>query len=226
MATAAFLDLLGEPDRELILRGSTRVAYPAGAAYRGEDGMPRLALIVERGLVRMFVESEDGRQASVAYLHAGDVYAVLDMLGPAGPQHLQALEDSSVVLLDAANLDRVATSNVAVAQAAIRILGGELTHLVRIISVRSLGSMTERLAFDLLERVSDEQLRGSDLVCAVTHEQLADSIGSTREVVTRIVGDLRRSGIIATSPRRIHVLDPSRLARIVRGVGGALPRAR
>ena len=120
MATAAFLDLLGEPDRELILRGSTRVAYPAGAAYRGEDGMPRLALIVERGLVRMFVESEDGRQASVAYLHAGDVYAVLDMLGPAGPQHLQALEDSSVVLLDAANLDRVATSNVAVAQAAIR----------------------------------------------------------------------------------------------------------
>ena len=187
--------------------------------------MPRLALIVESGLIRMFVESDDGRQASVAYLHPGDVYAVLDMLGPAGPQHLQALEDSTVVLLDAANLDRVATSDVAVAQAAIRILGRELTHLVRIISVRSLGSMMERLAFDLLERVSDEQLRGGELVCVVTHEQLADSIGSTREVVTRIVGELRRSGIISTSPRRIHVVDPSRLARIVRGVGGVRSRA-
>lgn len=215
-----FLELLSPPDRDLVLRGSHRVSYPAGTAYRGEDGTLPIALLVENGLIRMFVESEEGRQASVVYLHPGDIYAVLEVLGPAGQQHLQAVEDSTVVLLDAGNLGRMAASNLAVAEAAIRILGRELTHLVRIITVRSLGSMTERLAFDLLERVSDAQLRKGELVCQVTHEQLADSIGSTREVVTRIVGELRRSGVVATSPRRIRVINPTRLSRIVRGLLG------
>lgn len=187
--------------------------------------MLRLALVVESGLIRIFVQSEDGRQASVLYLHPGDVYAEMDILGPMGPQHLQALEDSTVLLLNADNLGRIATSNVAVAEVAIRILGRELTHLVRIISVRSLGSMTERLAYDLLERASDSQLRRGELICQVTHEQLADSIGSTREVVTRIVGELRRSGVVATSPRRIKVVDPTRLSRIVRGLIGPVDRA-
>lgn len=223
---AGFLDLLTESDRDLVLRGSARVSYPAGTAYRGGDGRLRPALVVETGLIRIFIESEDGRQASVVYLHPGDIYAVLDILGPPGPQHLQALQDSTVVLLDADHLGRIAAGNIGIAETAIRILGRELTHLVRIITVRSLGSMTERLAYDLLERASDAQLHDGELVSRVTHEQLADSIGSTREVVTRIVGDLRRSGVITTSPRRIRVLDPGRLSRIVRGLVGPEGRAR
>ena len=215
---AGFLDLLTQSDRDLVLRGSARVSYPAGTVYRGRDARFRLALVVETGLIRIFIESEDGRQASVVYLHPGDIYAVLDILGPPGPQRLQAVQDSTVVLLDAGHLGRITAGNIGVAETAIRILGRELTHLVRIITVRSLGSMTERLAFDLLERASDAQLHDGELVSRVTHEQLADSIGSTREVVTRIVGDLRRSGVIATSPRRIRVIDPGRLARIVRGL--------
>ena len=60
--------------------------------------------------------------------------------------------------------------------------------------------MPERLAFDILERASDSQLRDGQLVCQATHEQLADSIGSAREVVTRIIRDLRRSGMVASRP--------------------------
>lgn len=136
-----FLELLNAPDREAVLKGSARVSYPAGTAYRADVRPRPLALVVEHGLIRMFVESADGGQASVVYLHPGDVYAVLDILGPAGPQHLQALEDS-----------------------------------VRVITVRSLGSMTERLAYDLLERARDAQLSDGQLMCRLTHELLADSM--------------------------------------------------
>lgn len=213
---AGFLELLSKTDRDFVLRGSSRLSYPAGAAYRGESAT-RLAVVVESGLIRIFVESEDGRQASVVYLHPGDTYAALEILPPP-PANLQALNDSIVLMIDPANLNRLAIENPAIAEAAIRTLGNEFSHLVRIITVRSLGSMTERLAFDLLERASDTQLRGGELACQVTHEQLADSIGSTREVVTRIIGDLRRAGVLVTSPGRIRVLDAARLSLIIRGL--------
>jgi CRP-like cAMP-binding protein len=214
---AGFLDLLRSSERELVLRGSNRVSYPAGfATYQGA-GAPPLALIVETGLVRLFVQSEDGRQASIDYLHPGDIYAA-DEIIPPGPANIQALEESLLLMIDPGNLFRLAVENLAVAEASIRILGTVVRHLERIITVRSLGSMTERLAFDLLERASGTQLREGELLCRVTQEQLADSIGSTREVVTRIMGDLRRSGTVVTSPGRVRVLDATRLSRIVGGV--------
>jgi CRP/FNR family transcriptional regulator len=179
-----------------------------------------MALVVESGLIRIFVSSEDGRQASVAYFHPGDAYAALDII-PTGPSNLQALTESTVLMLDPHNLTRLVTQNYAVSEATIRILGRALARLVRTITVRSLGSMTERLAFDLLERASETQLREGELVCHVTHEQLADSIGSTREVVSRIVGDLRRRGLLVTWPRQIRVADVTRLSWIIHGLLGS-----
>ena len=213
---AGFLDLLNTSDRDLVLRGSKRVSYLAGFAAYGADASP-LALVVETGMVRLFVQSENGRQASINYLHPGDIYAAGEMIPP-GPANVQALEDSLLLMIDPEKLFSLATQNLAIAEASIRILGGVVRQLERIITVRSLGSIMERLAFDLLERASDAQLREGELLCQVTHEQLADSIGSAREVVSRVIGDLRRLGIVATSPGRIRVCDAARLSQIVRGI--------
>jgi CRP/FNR family transcriptional regulator, cyclic AMP receptor protein len=215
---AGFLDLLELRDRDEVLRGSRRFHYPAGATYHQDRAAP-MAVVVERGLIRIFVSSDEGRQASVAYFHPGDTYAALEMI-PAAAAALQALTDSTVLVLDPDNLTRLMTQNHSVGAAAIRVMGRELARLVRVITVRSLGSMTERLAFDLLERASKTQLREGELLCHVTHEQLADSIGSTREVVSRLVGDLRRRGLLVTSPGQIRVVDVSQLSWIVHGLLG------
>jgi CRP/FNR family transcriptional regulator len=176
-----------------------------------------LALVVETGLVRLFIQSEDGRQASIAYLHPGDIYAAGEIIPP-GPASIQALKDSVLLMIEPSNLFRLAAENLAIAEASIRVLGGVVRHLERVITVRSLGSMTERLAFDMLERASGTQLQEGELVCHVTQEQLADSIGSAREVVSRIMGNLRRSGIVEISRGRVRVLDATRLSRIVGGI--------
>jgi CRP/FNR family transcriptional regulator, cyclic AMP receptor protein len=216
---AGFLDLLTPPVRNELLRGARQVHVPAGATYEVQRAAP-IVFVVESGLIRLFVSSQDGRQASVVYLHPEDAYAALEII-PAARANLQALTDSTVLMLEPDNFARLATHNSSVSEATIRIMGRELARLVRIITVRSLGSMTERLAFDLLERSSEAQLRKGELTCHATHEQLADSIGSVREVVARIVGDLRSKGVVVTSPRRIRVVDPVRLARIVRGLTGS-----
>jgi CRP-like cAMP-binding protein len=84
------------------------------------------------------------------------------------------------------------------------------------IAVRSLGDIRQRLAYDLLERACRSQVEVGRLEVQATHTDLANSIGSAREVVGRALRRLREERIIEMSPGVVRVLDPQRLAGIVR----------
>ena len=89
-----------------------------------------------------------------------------------------------------------------------------LAHSTRIIAVRSLGDITVRLAFDLLDRACANQLLSGKLVVRASQQQMADSIGSVREVVARSLRKLRDDGIIATAPNLVRVQDIERLEEV------------
>lgn len=212
-----FLGLLSEADRDLLLKGARRLTFPAGSLAPGHPER-RLAALIEDGMVRIFVMAPDGRQVSIAYLHRDDAYGTPKLLGPPPPVQLQAVTETTVQLIDSEQLDRLTDANMRITSAVMSVFGERFADLIRLVTVRSLGSMTERLAYDLLERACQTQLLEGRLLYRVTHEQLAHSIGSTREVVTRLLGELRRAGILTTSPGRISVEDPQRLSAIVRGL--------
>jgi CRP-like cAMP-binding protein len=79
-----------------------------------------------------------------------------------------------------------------------------------------LGNIRERLAYDLLDRACRSQLGVGRLEVPATHADLADSIGSSREVVSRALRDLRAARIVETAPGMVRVIDPLHLAAIVR----------
>ena len=87
----------------------------------------------------------------------------------------------------------------------------------RLVAVRSLGSIRERVAYDLLERACQSQLVVGRLGIAAKHADLADSVGTSREGVSRSLRDLRDAGIVEPSPGMVTLLDPVRLSGIVRG---------
>ena len=95
-------------------------------------------------------------------------------------------------------------------------LAARVRNAFQLIAVRSLGNIRERLAYDLLDRACRSQLMVGRLEVRATHSDLADSIGSSREVVSRALRDLRVAKILETAPGIIRVVDPMHLAAIVR----------
>jgi len=79
-----------------------------------------------------------------------------------------------------------------------------------------LGNIRERVAYDLLDRACRSQLVVGRLEVKATHADLADSIGSSREVVSRALRDFRLANIVETAPGMVRVIDPIRLVAIVR----------
>jgi CRP/FNR family transcriptional regulator, cyclic AMP receptor protein len=78
-------------------------------------------------------------------------------------------------------------------------------------AINAFGSVKQRVATHLLDLGSSEQDRDGSLVARVSQQELADAVGSVREVVARVLRELRLSGIVATSPDSVLIVDPVRL---------------
>jgi CRP/FNR family transcriptional regulator len=120
-------------------------------------------------------------------------------------------------ILDLDKVRSLARTENQVCAAVATHLAARLRATFRLVAVRSLGTIRERVAYDLLDRACKSQLERGRLECRATHADLADSIGSSREVVSRTVRDLRVAGIIETAPGMVRVIEPVRMSAIIRG---------
>jgi len=210
-----FLSLLSEANRRRVLEGSTRTVYPAGTVAFHPGDPPR-AVLIERGLVRVYRSIPDGRQATVAFLRTNELLGGVGIVSEMPAASAQFVVKTTVTDLDLKTIRGVAASEIQVVAAVAAQLAVLVRNAQRLIALRTLGNIRERLAYDLLERACQCQLASGRLDATVTQADLAASIGSSREVVSRALKGLRTSRIVKTDPGVIHVVDPVRLADTVR----------
>jgi CRP/FNR family transcriptional regulator len=74
-------------------------------------------------------------------------------------------------------------------------------------------SVRQRIARHLLDLAAAGSGGGSTLMASVNQQDLANSVGSVREVVARILAELRAEQLVRTSPGRVEILDPVRMSR-------------
>ena len=210
-----FLSLLGETNRRRILERSTRADHRAGTVAYGPEGPPSI-FIIDRGLARGYCNVPDGRQATIGFIHQKELVGALTIVSHPLKVFVQFVVDSTVTDLDENIVRKLASGELEVSAALSVRLAAYARNAARLIAVRTLGNIRERLAFDLLERACRTQLAVGRLEVKATQTDLADSIGSAREVISRALNTLRADGIVETTPGIIRVILPMRLAGIVR----------
>jgi CRP/FNR family transcriptional regulator len=208
-----FLSLLSEPKRRAVLAGSRGVRYEAGTEVHSPQ-QADFAVVVQQGLFRIYVVGTGARQATAYYIHAGQLMGKGLVKNTVSNTHMQAVTDAVATRLDVELLRSLVNVDVEVSFALLAYYHSLLAHSTRTIAVRSLGGVTERLAFDLLDRACDSQLKSGRLTVRASQQQLADSIGSVREVVARSLRELRDKQIVATGQNLVRVLDIERLEGI------------
>jgi CRP/FNR family transcriptional regulator, cyclic AMP receptor protein len=210
-----FLSLVTEANRGRLLAGSTQGTFPPGSIVIRPDGPPA-AYLLETGLARTYWNVPDGRQATMAFAHPTELVGVTSITGEPPWLFLQVITESRMTILDINAVRKLAATDVEVSTAVGAHLLRRLREAYRLIAVRTLGNIKERVAYDLLDRAAQSQLVVGRLEVRATQADLADSVGSSREVMSRALRELRVEGIVETAPGAIRVLDPTRLAAIVR----------
>lgn len=207
---APFLDWMPPKSRELFLVNSTKIRYDAGTiAFQAGD--PDRADILDSGFARIYLSSSEGRQATIRYVHPGELMGGLLVMGAAFDGSVQIVVDSTVIHLDLVAVRRLVVADSALGNAVAADLALRYAHAVRTIGLRAFGTVVQRIAFDLVERASRRQLSTGLLEAEVSQQEIADGIGSARQVVARGLAELRSQGLVATTHRHVRILDPVRL---------------
>jgi CRP-like cAMP-binding protein len=208
-----FLDCMSSTSRDRILANSTKIRYAAGT-IAFQPGDPDRADILETGFARIYLSSSEGRQATIRYVHPGELMGGLLVMGAAFDGSVQIVVNSTVIHLDLLAVRQRVGSDPALGKAVAADLALRYSHAVRTIGLHAFGSVLQRVAFNLLERASRSQLSGGRLEANVSQQEIADGIGSARQVVTRGLADLRSRGLVATTHRHVRILDPVRLEEL------------
>jgi CRP/FNR family transcriptional regulator, cyclic AMP receptor protein len=193
-----------------LLTGARRAKIPASSVFHREgEGTQHLELVVS-GLVRAYVTAPDGRTMTVRYCRPGALLGMMSLFTPdfAMPGTIQALVDAELLALSPAVARRAAAQDVRVAQAFLRELSERAFSFLYELPGSAFATVRQRVARHLLDLAS---AGGPELIVTVTQQQLADAAGTVREVVVRVLRDLRTAGVIRTERDRIVILNPSRL---------------
>src|SRR5215467_9599967 len=196
-----------------------RTDYPAGTTVYRAGSDPRAALVVN-GLLRVFLTSAEGRQVTVRYARPGDVLGVAVLVGGPASTSVQAVEPSSVFRISARTLTAAARRDPRVSWAIAEELSRRLFEVLEQTAVNAFGSVRQRVAAHLLDLASERQRPHGRPAARVSQQELADAAGSVREVVARVLRDLRVAGIVATTADSVVILDPARLYAESGGAAG------
>jgi CRP/FNR family cyclic AMP-dependent transcriptional regulator len=194
--------------------------YPKGSLLFVEGEDPRGIFILCSGRVKLFTSSREGKTLIVKVAEAGEVLgASATILGKPYEVSAETLEPSQMNFVKREDFLRLLNTNVEACMHTAQQLSHKYHAAQR--EIRSLGlsqTTSEKLAKLLLEwsaRGGEETPRGIRLTVLLTHEEIAQMIGTTRETVTRIMSDFKKRHIIEVKGSSIFILAKKALEAMI-----------
>ncbi|WP_225825174.1 Crp/Fnr family transcriptional regulator [Streptomyces naphthomycinicus] len=219
-----FLARLEKEDRHALLSLGRPLRYRTRAVLMYQAEPSAHVLLLLHGWTKVTATAANGYEALLALRGPGDILGEGAALsGRDRAATVTALEPVEAVVIDQGRFTSFLSDN---ARVALHLLSLS-TDRQRTTDHRRLQwaalTVRERLAVLLLELVRTHGHRtdeGVELTVGLSQQEFAGSVGSSREAVARLLSELRARKVVVTRRRRIVVLRPDVLRRIV-GEGAA-----
>ena len=209
---------LSEATLESLDRIAHATTYPEGSLIFVEGQTPRGVFVLCQGRVKLMSTNRDGKTFIMKIAQPGEILGLHEIVtGSAHELTVETLQASQLAFISRADFLLF-----------LRQHGDACLHITQQLSndcqsayevIRSIGlsqSVSEKLARLLLQwsvdgRISDGVIQ---LKLALTHEEVAQLIGTTRETVTRILGDLKKRRVLELKGATLLIRNKAALERL------------
>ncbi len=190
--------------------------FSAGEPCRG------LFVVVE-GWTRAFRHGADGREQVIHEDGPGSTFpevAVFDD-GPY-PSTVVATHDTTLLFLRKEDVKRFCLAHPEAALSALRILSRRLRRATGMVETFALLEVSQRVAGYLIQQIPAGSSRGASVEFELRHtnQDIADRVGTVREVVSRAFASFQRRGWLEKENRVVRIRDLEALKGYAAGEGG------
>jgi len=202
---------LSPGEMDAIAAAAPMKTYVAGELLFSPHNRVEALFILKRGRVRIFRVSADGRALTTAIMTPGTIFGEMVLLGQRMyDNYAEALDEAVVCVMNRVDVQRFLLSDPRIAARITAILGQRLVDMERRLSDTVFKSVPQRIATTLATLAGQERryLVGSRApVVALTHEQIAALVGTSRETATKILDNFADRGLVRLGRGRITLLD-------------------
>ncbi len=208
---AGLFSSLTPSELQLLAARTVRKLFSAGELLFSE-GEPCTGLhIVVRGKVRIFKTSMNGREQVLAVEGPGSSVAELPVFdGGPYPASVVALEDSEIAFISRRDFHAYCIEHPDVALKVLAVVGARLRRLVGIIEELSFTTIRQRLVATLVKLAQTQgrqTAQGIEFRLPDSHQEIANQLGTVRELISRNLMRLQAEGLIEVEARHIVVKD-------------------
>lgn len=180
------------------------------------DGSPDCLgmLLVRSGQLRSYMLSEEGREITICRFFEMDIClfsASCVMPNMQFSIFIEAEKESEVWVIPACLYKNLMEESIAVANYSHNLITNHFSELMWLMEQIMWKSFDKRLAEFLLE---ETQLEG-ELSLKITHEKIANHMGTAREVVTRMLRYFQNEGMVKLTRGTVDVVDAKALRKLI-----------
>lgn len=208
-----FWGALDDAQRALIAANLKERCYKKGTnIHSGADDCIGL-LLIKSGQVRVYTVSDEGKELTLYRLFERDMclFSASCIIRSIQFDVSVAAElDTEAYVIPAPLYQRLMSQSTAVANYTNQLMATHFSEVMWLMDKVMNKKLDSRLAALLLE---EAELRGTDTL-EITHEQIANHLGSLREVVSRLLKYLSGEGMVSLGRGSITLTDRERLGAL------------
>lgn len=172
-------------------------------------------IMVYSGKVKLTVTSEQGQEKIIQIVKQGDILGEVAAFDRGNyPVTAEVIEDAVIGMISVDELLKLVQKCPVVSLNLLKIMSRRLRQLQRQVKNLALKDAYGRLASRLFKLARDhghQEEQGVTIGLALTHQDLANFIGTSRETVSRILREFEKAQVISVNKQFITILDGDKL---------------
>ena len=219
LGKTALLSSVSQPELQLLAARTVRKLYHSGELLFSEGDPCNGLHIIATGRVRIFKTSINGREQVLAVNVPGESVAELPVFdGGPFPASGVAIEDTEIAFISRRDFQSYCMDHPEVSLKVLVVVGSRLRRLVGIIEELSFTTIRQRLIAALVKLAESDgrkTARGIEFQLPASHQELANQLGTVRELISRNLMRLQAEGLLEVEARQIVVKDIKGLSALL-----------
>lgn len=215
------LDLvLNEKEKMLIRQAGSIVHYPRGHAIFSVNDKSDRVYLLESGWVKIYRLSSDGRKVTVGSIrNPGELMGLAEtILGVDRTCFAGAICNVSTVVVSKEKFKELMAHHNFLAVKVAKLLSARMREAEAMNQELVCRQASGRLALLLMkvcERMGEKTKNGIKINLKLTHEEIANMVGTSRQTVTSILNTFKQENSIIYEGKAIRIIHPDKLAKWV-----------
>jgi len=204
LANIPMFSQLNDEELQFLSESATYRSYPKNRVLINEGDLSDSLYVIFSGRLQAYLSDNEGKEMMLNTIGPGEFFGEIALLvDTPRTASIMVIEDCKLSIISRTAFDSILNSHAGIALTLLK--GMAQRHIALTSSVKSLALMDVygRTAHLLLELAKEEN--GQQITEKLTHQDIANRVGSSREMISRILKDLRIGGYIQIERKKIII---------------------